>query len=188
MGSVSYMGSVIWKTRCYRLKLFPSCITNFTKGGKCLAHIQRLSSRRGTSTKPTEQNKAALKANLSSTMPARCLRQIPVPGETKTAALLLYILSLFIFPLSFSETFYRSQNQENIWCTYSFLSDPLGLFGDRWQVGNLLENIHLFTSDNNTLYFSLCVRELKSTFRIFLCLEKLNNKCDSSAQWGLSQH
>lgn len=70
MGSVSYMCSVDLKdsVQCYRLKLFPSCIMNFTKGGKCLAHIQRLSSRRGTSTKPKEQNKAALKANLSSTM------------------------------------------------------------------------------------------------------------------------
>lgn len=183
----------------------------FTKGGKCLAHIQRLSSRRGTSTKPKEQNKAGLKANLPSTMLERCFGRY----QSQEKQLILYILSLFIWALEVLQVQepkwpFNTWNHKNLWFTYCFLSDPnivlriipsFRLLGwdclvtngkprkleTCWKTLNCicLHQCHR----NHTLYFSFMCPWIKCTVKLLqssqLCLEKFNNKWYSSTQWGL---
>lgn len=100
-------------------ELLPKCLQSedscyWTKAGKYQAHIQRLSSRRGTSTKPKELNKADMTANLPSTKPEWCLRQIQTKEKQKRSCAIqgliirLYMIWVFHclydhFQLAFSE-------------------------------------------------------------------------------------
>lgn len=197
MGSVDLKDSV----HCYRLKLFPSCITNFTKGGKCLAHIQRLSSRRGTSTKPKEQNKAALKANLSSTMPERCLRQIPVQEKQKrprsyyTFSHCLYFY--FLSPRRFTGAGAKIRkifDALTVFCQillgrdWSVTNDKPRKLGTCWKTFTGI-CLHQITTHFISPYVSVNKVYSQNIAEYFqLCLEKFSNKCDSSTQWGPSLH